>query len=77
MGIKFHVSMWHVNVISILVLEEKAFKNRNIKFRYSNLDFAVNRMLELAQHKLVRRSPELHFKTFKSEEELEEFIRNF
>jgi hypothetical protein len=60
-----------------LILERKALEPRNICFRYINIEFHINTILELAEHKLTRKQLDVKSVVFNNNKEFNEFILNF
>lgn len=57
-----------------LILERDYFVNKNIKFEFTNIEFQVNKMLELAESKLERKKIAVTHKQINSIDELECFL---
>ncbi len=60
-----------------LVLERKSLEKNNIKFSYINIDLQLNKILELAAHKLERKNLDVVQQHFESSEELNNFLVSF
>jgi anti-anti-sigma regulatory factor len=60
-----------------LILERNDFLKKNNRFVFSNIDFQVNRIIELAANKLERKKLETIPLQFKSKEELSNFLLAF
>ena len=60
-----------------IVLIKKNMIYNNTRLEYINVDLNVNKMLELAEHKLTRRNVEISRKSFSSKSDLESFMLAF
>lgn len=57
-----------------MVLEQKKLLGNNIKIEFRNVPFEVNKILELAQHKLDRKKIEVHHVQFSTPADFESFM---
>jgi anti-anti-sigma regulatory factor len=60
-----------------IVSEKKTFSKNNVTFSYRNVPFDVNKILELAEHKLTRKKLDIKEKEISSQEEFESFLLSY